>query len=580
MRIALAPINPTIGDVAGAEALITGAIGRAREAGADLVVLPELAVSGYPPRDLLLAEGFVQACAAAAKRIGKGATAGITAIFGCPLPVDGAGVANSLLAYRDGKLLGWHDKRLLPTYDVFDEDRYFTAGDRAVVVDVGGVGVGLTICEDLWKGYDAGFSEQHQHAADPVAAVVRAGARLIVAPSASPFVLGKSLRHDAIVREHCLRHGVWIASVNQLGGNDELTFDGRATLRAPDGALAAAGGGFSDELVIAEFDPAANSPGAERPAPDPYTEQPDEWRLFCALKLGVRDYLRKTGFRTAIIGLSGGLDSAVTCAVAAAAIGADNILGVAMPGPFSSEHALADARELAERLGTQFAVLPIGDPVDAFRREIDPVFSALGARGLGAQQPDVALENLQSRCRGVTLMAISNRTGALLLTTGNKSELAVGYCTLYGDMNGGLAVLSDVPKTRVYQLARWLNASPVAAGFRGAPIPERTITKPPSAELAPNQFDQDTLPPYSVLDTIIERHVELRQSARRIVADTGIDAAIVERITRLIALNEYKRKQLATGLKVTTLAFGSGRRMPIAQGWRGGEEMKNLRSDI
>src|SRR5690606_9154590 len=327
-----------------------------------------------------------------------------------------------------------------------------------------------------------------------------------------------------------------------------------------------------DELVVIDFDPSASSAAAAQAthtAVDPYTERPAEWRLFQALTLGVRDYLRKTGFREAIVGLSGGLDSAVTAAIAAAAIGGENVLGVAMPGPFSSDHALADARELAERLGARFQVLPIGDSVEAFRGEIDPVFEDLGARALGAQQPDIAFENLQSRCRGVALMTISNRTGAIVLTTGNKSELAVGYCTLYGDMNGGLAVLSDVPKTRLYTLARWLNADPAAPGFRGPPIPERTITKPPSAELAPDQLDQDTLPPYDILDTIIERHVELRQSARRIASDTGIEAATVERVVRLIALSEYKRKQLATGLKVTTLAFGSGRRMPIAQGWRG-----------
>lgn len=566
MRLALVPINPTIGDIAGAEALITGAIARAKQAGADLVILPELAICGYPPRDLLLADGFIHACTSAAKRIGEGATSGITAIFGCPLPVDGAGVANSLLAYRDGQLIGYHDKRLLPTYDVFDEDRYFTAGDKAVVVDVAGQPVGLAICEDLWKGHDAGFSEQHVHAADPVGALVRAGARLIVVPSASPFVLGKSLRHDAIVREHCLRHGIWIASVNQLGGNDELIFDGRAILRRPNGSLAAAGAGFTDDLIIADLDlDVLTGPDA----PDRFTSNPPEWRLFEALKLGVRDYLRKTGFTKAVIGLSGGIDSAVTCAVAAAAIGPDNVLGIAMPGPFSSEHALADARELADRLGVHLVTLPIGAPLAGFVGEIDPVFSELGARALGAQQPDVTFENLQSRCRGAALMAISNRTGAIPLTTGNKSELAVGYCTLYGDMNGGLAVLSDVPKTRVYALAKWLNADPRAAGFAAPPIAENTIAKPPSAELAPDQRDQDTLPPYDILDTVIERHVELRQSAARIARDTKIDEQIVQRIVRMIAASEYKRKQLATGLKVTSLAFGSGRRMPIAQGWTG-----------
>ena len=574
MKLALAPLNPTVGDIEGNALLIVDGIEKARRAGADVVVFPELALCGYPPRDLLMQEGFVPACAAAAKRIGEQHTAGITAVFGVPLPVDQTqpprhigGFANALLVYRENAFVEFYDKRLLPTYDVFDEDRYFEPGGRAVTVEVGGFRAGLTICEDLWKGEDAGFSSRYTDSPDPVAELVRAGANLILSPSASPFVLGKGERHRAILREHAVRHKVYVASVNQLGGNDDLIFDGHTMVYSPSGELIGAGELFRGEQLLIDLPFPNSSNSSTSSLPHSSTSHSPEHLLFHALTLGVRDYLRKTGFTRALIGLSGGIDSALTAVLAAAALGPANVMGVAMPGRYSSDHSIADALDLAQRLGIECPVISIDRPFEAFGHTLNPALLALGQPVLGASLPDIAEENLQSRLRGTLLMALSNRTGAMVLTTGNKSELAVGYCTLYGDMNGGLAVLSDVTKQLVYRLSRWINANAGACGFTRAPIPERTITKVPSAELRPNQTDQDSLPPYDVLDAIIERHVERHQSAARIIEETGYDAATVKRVVRLISIAEYKRKQTAVGLKVTTVAFGAGRRMPIAQRW-------------
>lgn len=567
MRLALAQVNPTVGDVEGNAGVVASSIDAARAAGADLVVLPELCISGYPPRDLVVQEGFVEACAAAAKRIGESATRGITAVFGVPLPLEGGVVGNSLLAYRDNALIDYYDKRLLPTYDVFDEDRYFRAGERAVVIDVpsrgGAVRVGLSICEDLWRGEDVGFNWRYEGRPDPVAELAAAGATLIVNPSASPFVLGKGARHRDLLRRHATRHGVFIAAVNQVGGNDELIFDGHAAVYAPGGELFGAAPGFEEALLVVDM------PQTGGAAPDPLLTAAPQELMFRALTLGVRDYLRKTGFSRAVLGLSGGIDSALTAAIAVSALGAENVLGLAMPSRYSSSGSREDALDLAARLGMRCEVVPIDGPFAALAKTLDGAFGGLGLGALGSSLPDVAEENLQSRIRGTIMMALSNRTGALLLTTGNKSELAVGYCTLYGDMNGGLAVLSDLSKRQVYAASRWINANFERCGFRREPIPERSITKAPSAELRPNQTDQDSLPPYDVLDAIVERYVEGRQSAARIVRETGIDAATVARVTRLIDTSEFKRKQAAVGLKITSVAFGSGRRMPIAQRWRG-----------
>jgi NAD+ synthetase len=570
VRLALAQINPTVGAIDANAQRITTRIREAAAAGCDLIVLPELCLCGYPPKDLLLQEGFIDACSAAARRIGETQPPGITAVFGTPLPADKdrstARIANALVAYRDNKLLATYDKRLLPTYDVFDEDRYFTPGNRPVVVDAGRARVGLSICEDLWKGEDAGFAQHYLDAADPVPQLIEAGASLIVNPSASPFVLGKGQKHRQILAGHAKRHRCCVAAVNQIGGNDDLIFDGHAAIFGPDGRLIAAAPGFREHLLITEVPPAAGSAAAG--APDPLLSAPAEELLFHALVLGTRDYLGKTGFKTAVLGISGGIDSAVTAAIGAAAIGAANLTGLILPGHYSSEHSKSDAIDLARRLGVRAITVPIDPPVNGFRSVLDPAFASSNHATLGATLPDLTEENLQSRVRGSILMAFSNRTGAIVLTTGNKSELAVGYCTLYGDMNGGLAVLADITKRQVYSLARWINANHNAAGFATAPIPESSITKPPSAELRPNQTDQDSLPPYDVLDQIVERYVERRQSPAHIIRETGFDAPTVHRIVRLIDFAEYKRKQAAVGLKVTTVAFGSGRRVPIAQGWR------------
>jgi NAD+ synthase (glutamine-hydrolysing) len=579
MRLALAQINPTVGDVRGNAELISTFIDRAAKAGADLVVFPELAICGYPPRDLLLSEGFVEACAEAAGRLakktgGRGGRA-ITVVVGCPMRAGGkigAGVTNSLLVLSGGKVSARYDKRLLPTYDVFDEDRYFKAGTRPVVIRVKGAGdrrvlrVGLSICEDLWGGEDVGFSERYRGLPDPIEELAARGIDLLVNPSASPFVLGKGMNHRKILAKHARKHGIVVASVNQVGGNDELIFDGHAAVLDAKGRVVAAGPGFEESLVVCDVGAGVAKQSA---VVDPVGAASHEEMLFGALVLGVRDYCRKTGFSSAILGLSGGIDSALTACIAAAALGAERVVGVAMPGPYSSEHSRTDAEELARRLGMPLRMIPIGGAMDGLSAALNDSFRGASLRTLGETLPDLTEENLQSRIRGTLLMGLSNRTGSIVLTTGNKSEMAVGYCTLYGDMNGGLAVLSDVTKQQVYALSRFVNGHFNRLGFVEPPIPLGSIEKPPSAELRPNQTDQDSLPPYEVLDRIIELYVEQRRSAATIVRKTGFDAAVVKRITALIDRSEYKRKQAATGLKVTSVAFGSGRRVPIAQGWVG-----------
>lgn len=561
MRLALAPLNPTVGDLDSNRDLCAAAIDDAQCAGADLLLLPELVITGYPPRDLLWDEGFVEAARERAASLAR-LTRGITVVVGAPRRDAGSGaIYNSLFALRDGAEVAHYDKRLLPTYDVFDEDRYFTPGESATVIEVAGRRVGLAICEDLWRGDDAGVAPRYRDRADPVADAVCAGAEIIVVPSASPFVLGKSARQREILRGHAARRGVVVAAVNQFGANDELIFDGHAAVFAPEpgGArLVAASAPFAHGLLITDIEK------NRAKIPDPLDDAEPGELLWKALTLGVRDYVRKTGFERVVVGLSGGIDSAVTACLAVGAIGATRVLGVGMPGRFSSEGSVADARELAQNLGARFELVPIDSMHRAGESTLEPVWRALGAD----PAPGVAEENIQSRLRGVILMAISNKTGALVLTTGNKSELAVGYCTLYGDMNGGLAVLSDVPKTLVFSLASWINANHRACGFAAPPIPASTITKPPSAELRPDQTDQDTLPPYDVLDAIVERAVERRQSPARIARETGFDPEVVARVARMIDMSEYKRRQSAPGLKISSVAFGSGRRRPIAQGWR------------
>lgn len=578
MRLALVQFNPVIGDITGNARRASDWIARARDQRADLIVFPELALCGYPPRDLLLQQGFDEAIRAAAIQLASTTAGGPVVMIGAPwrpppgLAADGwdplARLTNSILVMRGGRIAVRYDKRLLPTYDVFDEDRYFRPGDAPLVVNVLGVKVGVSICEDLWRGADALVHERYRGGADPVTDLIRGGASIIINPSASPFVLGKGPRQRAILTRHVAAHGVAVAAVNQVGGNDDLIFDGHAAVYAPSlggGAsrLVAAGPGFQEALVMCDVpaEPRAWGPAEVR---DPLLDAPREALLWNALVIGVRDYCRKTGFRSCILGLSGGIDSALTACIAAAALGPENVHGFALPSRFSSQGSLDDARELARRLGTRFTEVPIEALHTASESTLAPVFDAVAP---GAA-PGITEENVQSRIRGLILMALSNKTAAILLTTGNKSELAVGYCTLYGDMNGGLAVLSDVTKMDVYRLSRWINHNHTAAGFTAPPIPEPSITKPPSAELRPNQTDQDSLPPYEQLDEVIERYIEKRQGGETIVRETGFDQALVARIIRLIDFSEYKRRQMPTGLKVTSNAFGPGRRWPIAQGYR------------
>jgi NAD+ synthase (glutamine-hydrolysing) len=571
MRIGLAQINPTVGDLETNAGLIRAAMVRAQGelGGCDLLVFPELCICGYPPRDLVLHRHFVERCEEVTRELGGAAPAGMTVVLGLPARRGDGRLANALSVWRDGTEIARYEKRLLPTYDIFDEDRYFEPGRAPAVIEIGGVKVGLSVCEDLWKGADAGFADRYLDAPDPVAELAALGARVIVNPSASPFVLGKRRRHLELLASHATRHRATVVSVNQVGGNDDLVFDGRSCVVNPDGSIAARAAAFEEDLVIVDVHADRGVAGGEDLPRDEH-ESPEEmvWR---ALVLGVRDYVRKTGFRKAIIGLSGGIDSALTAALAVAALGPESVLGVSMPGKYSSDHSKSDAADLADRLGVRMITTPIAEPFDGFAGVLDPAFGELAERRLGETLPDLTEENLQSRVRGTIVMALSNRTGALVLTTGNKSEFAVGYCTLYGDMNGGLAVLSDIPKTLVYRVSNWINTNAEAMGFARPPIPEATITKPPSAELAPGQKDEDSLPAYEVLDAIIDLYVEQRASVARVREAIGgrADAETIRRVCRLIDLNEYKRRQAAVGLKVTHVAFGAGRRMPIARGpWR------------
>lgn len=522
-----------------------------------LLVTPELALCGYPPKDLLWQEGFVEDCMSAADRIGSTCPATLTLVIGTPWRSDSGGVSNALVAYRDGKRVAVYAKRLLPTYDVFDEDRYFTPGSSAGVIDVptsaGVKRVGLAICEDLWRGEDAGFAARYRDAVDPIESLRSAGCELVVSPSASPFVSGKVERHREIVKAAAARLGAPVFSVNQLGGNDELIFDGHVFGFDAAGAEILARARFIEGDVRFNF-------GSRTDAKLPESHEAD---LFDALVLGVRDYLRKTGFKSALIGLSGGIDSALTAAIACAALGPSRVFGLAMPSKYSSDHSIQDALELASNLGMRCDLVPIQSGFEELARSADVYFDARGLDRVGAKIPDLTEENLQSRLRGTLIMAASNRTGSIVLTTGNKSEVAVGYCTLYGDMNGGLAVLSDVTKQWVYRLSRWINDHHARCGFAVPPIPVRSITKAPSAELRPDQKDQDSLPPYEMLDAIIALAVEEKLSAASIVG-RGFDEPTVRRVLRLIDISEYKRKQSALGLKVTSVAFGSGRRWPIA----------------
>ena len=722
MRIALAQINPTVGDVAGNTERIVDAILRAKASAASLVIFPELCTIGYPPKDLLLKDSVIQSCAAAVDRIAAECR-GITAIVGLPYRsnvLKGLPLHNAAAICSEGKVLHLHFKHLLPTYDIFDESRYFEPGPAVDLTELGGVKLGVSVCEDLWNDEEV-FSRQLYHD-NPIQSLAGMGAQVFINCSASPFVVRKHAFRLKLLQHTAKKYALPIVYVNQVGGNDDLVFDGNSCVVGADGTLLAhakdfeedlllmdlsfpsnsltdvlltghelldsvnlnalraraatyardnlrgrtitnrntnaritiagtavkkmvsgpttldklrtipalprllevaeyagaepdrrnrntiraihhyrwtlaiAGRGFNVNLVVREttngdffydhnlsgikesagISGEAAKPRSLRPTADQSiiasttdtietthrvlqrleTPRSGIASIHAALVLGLRDYCRKCGFDEVVLGLSGGVDSAVCACIAADALGPGRVTGVAMPSRYSSTGSLADANRLAQNLGIRYQVIPITDAHESMERTLATSF-----RGTA---PGAAEENVQARLRGIILMGLSNKFGHLLVTTGNKSELAVGYCTLYGDMAGGLALVSDVPKTVVYELARWINAN------RGNPIPESSITKPPSAELRPNQTDQDTLPPYEVLDEIVERYVEREQSVGGIVKETGLTESLVKRIVGMIDRNEYKRKQMPPGLKVTGRAFGSGRRMPIAQRWTGG----------
>ena len=543
MKIALLQVNPTVGDVAGNARLILDALRSAAASGADLAATPELALVGYLPRDLLLSPGFVRRSWDALDLLAHDAADLPPVLVGLPEPNpsdEGRPLFNTAALLRGGRVDQRFRKALLPTYDVFDEDRYFEPYHGAQLLDIAGTRIGVSICEDIWNDRDYWQRRRYHH--DPIDELSEAGARLVLNMSASPFTAGKHRRREEMLGGMAAKYRLPIAYVNQYGGNDDLIFDGRSTVFGADGAALARGRSFEADVVICD----TASTASIAPAGDLDVES-EVWR---ALVLGTRDYARKCGFSSAVLGLSGGIDSALTAAIAVAALGADHVLGVLMPSPYSSRGSLDDAHELAANLGIETMTVPI-EPLML-------TFDGALRGALGAEPPGVAAENIQARIRGNLLMALSNTRGALLLTTGNKSELSVGYCTLYGDMSGGLAVIADVPKTVVYRVARWRNET---AARRE--IPEASITKAPSAELRPDQTDQDSLPPYDVLDAILQRHVERHQPAEEIVA-AGFDADTVTRVLRLVRLAEFKRKQAAPGLKVTDRAFGTGWRMPIA----------------
>jgi NAD+ synthase (glutamine-hydrolysing) len=543
MKIALLQINPTVGDLEGNARLIIEALEAARASGAALAVTPELSLVGYLPRDLLLNAGFVRRSWDVLAGLAREAQALPPVLVGVPEPNasdEGRPLFNTAVLLRDGSVDLRFRKALLPTYDVFDEDRYFEPFHGAQVLDIGGRRLGISVCEDIWNDRDYWKRRRYHH--DPIEELVGAGATAVVNLSASPFTAGKHQRREEMLGNMARKHRVPVVYVNQFGGNDDLVFDGRSCAFNAAGAPIARGRSFDADVVICDLDAG--------PVIAPPADVQVESEIWRALVLGTRDYVRKCGFTRVVLGLSGGIDSAITAAIAAEAVGAPNVLGVLMPSPYSSPGSVEDARQLAGNLGIDTMTLPIEIPMRAFADTL--AGSAAGRPG------GIVEENLQARIRGNLLMALSNQRGALLLTTGNKSELSVGYCTLYGDMSGGLAVIADVPKTMVYRVARWRNQT---AGR--AEIPESSLTKAPSAELRPGQTDQDSLPPYEVLDDILKRHIERHQTAEEIV-EAGFDEATVKRVLHLVRVAEFKRKQAAPGLKVTDRAFGTGWRMPIA----------------
>lgn len=548
MRIGLLQLNPVVGDLAGNLDRTLAAARDAAAAGADLVIGGELGLIGYPPRDLLLREGVVEACERAVRTLARDLPEGLTALVGAPRRAEDGLLRNSLALCRDGVLERWFDKRLLPTYDVFDELRHFVPGTAPIHFEHRDRRIGVLICEDLWRAEDVTL--ERDYAVDPVEAVHEADCDLLLVSSASPFVLGKRGRHRERLAEVATRLEAEVIAVNQVGGNDDVVFAGGSLALAADGALRHESPSWVEDVAVLDLAAACEATPAE---PDPMED------LFHALRTGLADYCAKTGQRSALVGLSGGIDSAVVAAVAAAALGPDRVTGVLMPSRHSSESSRVDAAALAGNLGLAAAPeIGIERLHQGVRDDLEPVLGDFGG---------IADENVQARLRGLLLMTISNDTGAMVLPTGNKSEMAVGYCTLYGDMCGGVAVIGDVLKTEVWALARWLNAHHERVGFKVPPIPVSSIEKPPSAELRPDQKDSDSLPPYEALDEIIRLRVERERSLATIAAASSLPEADVRRWLELIDRNEYKRHQAAIVLKVSPRTFGRGRPMPLALRW-------------
>jgi NAD+ synthase (glutamine-hydrolysing) len=551
MKIALAQINPKIGDLQGNAAQILETAKTVVTQGVKLLLTPELSLCGYPPRDLLLDAYFITEMGQTLDKLAQDLPPELHVLIGLATPnpefaiAGGKPLFNSIALVTAGKVQNIFHKRLLPTYDVFDENRYFMPGSEANYFDLDGIKIGVTVCEDLWN--DEEFWGKLSYAIDPLAELALLNVDLSINLSASPYCVNKQqLRSDMLVHA-ATKYDRPILYVNQVGANDDLIFDGASLGVDRFGELVCRGKAFDRDLLVVEFDRASGNLKPATIAPKPECEDAEIWQ---ALVLGVRDYIHKCGFQKVVLGLSGGIDSALVAAIAAEAIGEKNVLGVLLPSPYSSEHSITDALALADNLGINTEIIPIGDLMQGFDRTLAPLFTGT--------EFGLAEENIQSRIRGATLMAISNKFGHLLLSTGNKSEMAVGYCTLYGDMNGGLAVIADVPKMRVFSLCKWLNRDREV-------IPKNIITKPPSAELKPGQVDQDSLPPYEILDEILAAIVCEHLSPAQI-AEKGFDRQIVDRVYTLVKRAEFKRRQAPPGLKITDRAFGTGWRMPIARG--------------
>lgn len=540
LRLALAQTNFCVGDIAGNRDVMIDLALRARSEGADVVVMPELAITGYPPEDLLFRPGLHARVKAALNTIAA-RVSGIHLVVGYP-EQDGDKLYNSALVMRDGQILANYRKQHLPNYAVFDEKRYFTPGDRAVVVDIKGVRMGLSICEDIWTPASAAQARA-------------AGAEFICNINASPYHLRKAPERRAAVRAAVQAGGIPIVYVNTVGGQDELVFDGGSFALNGDGSLCAQAPSFAEDLLPLRVE--RTSQGIRMRGPHHALSSEDEAEVYDALVLGIRDYITKNRFPGCVLGLSGGIDSALTLALAVDALGAERVMAISMPSRYTADMSIDDAREQALTMGCEFHVVPIEAPVGAFADVLAPVLSGRDA--------GVTAENVQARARGVILMAVSNATGRMVLTTGNKSEMAVGYATLYGDMAGGFAPLKDIPKLLVYRLANWRNAQSPA-------IPARVIERPPSAELRPDQKDSDSLPPYEVLDAILERYIELDQTPHQIAA-AGFDLTTVKRVALMVDRNEYKRRQAAPGVRVSERAFGRDRRFPITSRYNEQDEI-------